>query len=61
MTPIEILQEQLYKYEKALQKSEESLRNGQITPELHHIHRTTNEPQIKKFKRAITILKAEEL
>ena len=61
MTPIEVLQEQLYKYEKALRKSEESFRAGQITPELHRIHRIRNEPQIKKFKRAIAILKAEEL
>jgi hypothetical protein len=61
MTPIEVLQEQLYKYEKALKKSEESLKAGQITPELHRIHRTNNEPEIKKFRRAIAILKAEEL
>jgi hypothetical protein len=50
MTPIEVLQEWLYKYERALKRSGEALRNGQITPELHRIHRTTNEPLIKKFK-----------
>lgn len=61
MTPIEVLQEQLYKYEKALKKSEESFKAGQITPELHHIYRTNNELQIKKFKQAIAVLKAEEL
>jgi hypothetical protein len=61
MTPIEILQEQLYKYEKALKKSEEALQKGQITPELHRIHRINNEPNISEFKRAIAILTAMEL
>jgi hypothetical protein len=61
MTPIEVLQEQLYKYEKALKKSEESLKAGQITPELHRIHRTNNEPQINLFEEAIKILKANNI
>jgi hypothetical protein len=61
MTPIEILQEQLYKYEHALEKSEKSFKAGQITSNLHQIHKTNNEPKIKEFKQAIAILKAEEL
>ena len=60
MTPIDILQEQLNKYEKAVRKSEEALSNAQITSELHQIHQKNNEPYIKKFRQAIAVLKAEE-
>lgn len=61
MTPIEILQEHLYKYEHALEKSEKAFKAGQITPALHRIHKINNEPKIKEFRIAIAILKAEEL
>jgi hypothetical protein len=57
MTPVEVLQEQLDKFEKNIKKSEESLAKGDITPELHRIHRTNNEPKIKEFKYAIRILR----
>ena len=57
MTPIEILEEQLYKYEKALEKSKVALHAGLITPELHRIHKTNNEPKIREFKLAIRILR----
>ena len=56
ITPKEVLQEQLYKHQKALSKSKEALRTGQITPELHRIHRTNNEPQIDLFEAAIRVL-----
>jgi hypothetical protein len=57
MKPIELLEEQLFKYEKALKKSEDSFKEGSITPELHRIHRTNVEPKIKEFKHAIRILR----
>jgi hypothetical protein len=56
MTPIEVLQEQLHKYEQALKKSEVAFKAGHITPELHRIHRTNNEPKIRVFKKAIEVL-----
>ena len=56
MTPVDILSEQLYKYKKALKKSKETFDAGKITPELHRIHRTNNEPAIELFELAITIL-----
>ena len=57
MTPLEVLQEQLNKYERALEKSKESLSKGDITPQLHQIHKTNNEPKIREFKLAIRILR----
>ena len=61
MTPVDILSEQLYKYKKALKKSKETFDAGKITPELHRIHRTNNEPAIEIFELAITILKENNI
>ena len=55
--PIELLQERLTEYEKALQKSFISLRDKQITPEVHDIHKRNLNPLIFEYKRAIEILK----
>jgi hypothetical protein len=56
MNPIKVLEEHLYKYEQALEKSSWALHNGKITPELHRIHKTNNEPKIRVFKKAIAVL-----
>jgi len=61
MTPREVLENLLYKYQRALQKSTEALRSDQITPELHRIHRTNLEPKIRMFEEAINILKANNI
>jgi hypothetical protein len=61
MKPSEVLQEILYKYEKNIEKSAVAFRSGLITPELHRIHKTNNEPKIEKFKKAIEILIKENL
>jgi hypothetical protein len=61
MTPIEVLEEELHKYERNITVSADALKVGLITPELHETHKTNNEPKIKEFKRAIAILKTAEL
>ena len=61
MTPREILEEQLYKYQKSLQKSAAALSAGSITTELHHIHQTNLEPKIAMFQEAVNVLKANNI
>ena len=61
MTPREVLENQLYKYQRALHKSADSLKAGQITPELHRIHRTNLEPKINLFEQAVKCLKENNI
>ena len=55
--PIELLQERLIEYEKALQKSFISFRDKKITEEEHNIHKRNLNPLIFDYKKAIEILK----
>jgi hypothetical protein len=57
MEPIELLQEELDKYKKALIKSKESLRKGEIDPYTHQIHYDNLIPKIQSFVHAINTLK----
>jgi len=56
MTPKELLKIELNKYEKALHKSFESFRAGQITKELHKTHKDNLEPLIFQYKQALVCL-----
>jgi hypothetical protein len=56
MTPKELLNEQLRRYEKALHKSFESFKVGQITKELHETHKGNLEPKIFQYKQTIQVL-----
>jgi hypothetical protein len=56
MTPIELLKDKLYEFEKALQKSFQSFKAGQITKELHETHQKNLEPLIFQYKQAINYL-----
>ena len=55
--PIELLQERLTGYEKALQKSFISFRDKKITEEEYNIHKRNLNPLIFEYKKAIDILK----
>lgn len=55
--PIELLQERLTEYEKALQKSFISFRDKKISEEEHNIHKRNLNPLIFEYKHAIDILK----
>ena len=55
-TPIELLKNRLHELEKALSKSFESLRAGNITSEIHEIHKKNLKPIIFNYKRAIQFL-----
>ena len=54
--PIELLQERLTEYEKALQKSFISFRDKQITHQEHDVHKKNLNPLIFEYKKAIEIL-----
>jgi len=56
MTPKELLKNQLFEYEKALQKSFESYRKGDITKELHETHKGNLQPLIFQYKQALNCL-----
>jgi hypothetical protein len=56
MNPIDLLKKQLNEYEKALHRSFESFKSGQITKDLHETHKSNLEPKIFKYKQAIQIL-----
>lgn len=55
--PIELLQERLTEYEKALQKSFISFRDKKISEEEHNIHKRNLNPLIFEYKHSIDILK----
>jgi len=58
MTPIELLQEKLAKYERALHKSFESFKKGEYSEELHNTHKKNLQPKIFEYQQAINLLKA---
>jgi hypothetical protein len=55
-TPIELLKNELNDLEKALHKSFESFKAGQITKEVHEIHKNNLNPMIFTYKRSIQFL-----
>ena len=57
MLPIELLQQELDKYNKALSKSNRSFYIGEITKEAHEIHLQNLTPIISNYKFAIILLK----
>lgn len=57
LTPIELLKERLYEYERALHKSFESFKKGEIVDELYTAHKENLQPLIFKYKQAINCLK----
>jgi hypothetical protein len=54
--PIELLKQRLNEYEKALHKSFESFKAGQISGDLHCTHKGNLQPLIFKYKQAIEVL-----
>lgn len=56
MTPIELLKEELNKWEKALQRSFKCFQGAEINSELHETHKKNLEPKIFQYKQAINIL-----
>lgn len=57
MEPITLLQKQLDVWESALKHSYTSFENGEITYEMHELHRANLEPKIELYNKAIKILK----
>jgi GTPase involved in cell partitioning and DNA repair len=57
MKPVELLEEELNKYKRALAKSAEALLEGKINNQRHQSHRENLTPKIKEFEYAIRILK----
>ena len=57
-TPKELIQDKLYELEKALQKSFESYRRGEISKELYNTHKENNTPLIFQYKQALNLLKS---
>ena len=55
--PIELLEEELYKYYKAKRKSETAYAEGGINLPTHEQHMENLNPIIKEYKTAIRILK----
>jgi len=56
MTPKELIKDKLNEYEKALHKSFESFRTGQITKELYETHKSNLEPLIFQYKQVLVCL-----
>jgi hypothetical protein len=56
MEPIELLKQELEKWEKALRKSCEFLEKKMITPEEHEMHKNNLTPKIHSYQYAIDIL-----
>jgi hypothetical protein len=56
MNPIQLLQQELNVYKRALELSKKKLAEGIITPELHETHKANLEPRISKFTQALRIL-----
>lgn len=57
MTPLKLLENQLFEYEKALQKSFESYQKGQLDKATHELHKSNLNPKIFQYKQAIELLK----
>jgi hypothetical protein len=61
MTPIELLQAELNKYQKALKKLEEAFRDNLIPENIYHERKGNLQPKISTYKRAVAILTSCEL
>lgn len=57
MEPIELLQEELNKYKRALVKSKESFEKGEIDETTHLTHKDNLMPKIQTFVHAVNTLK----
>lgn len=60
MEPIEVLKEALYRWERALEKSEQFFREKSISIQVHRLHKKNLEPKIQSFRRAIKILEEHD-
>lgn len=56
LSPIQLLDKELYELEHNLEKSKEIFEKGSITLELHETHVKNLTPIIKKYKQAIQLL-----
>jgi len=54
--PIELLKDKCREYERALHKSFEAWKAGQINEDLHITHKNNLQPIIFKYKQAISVL-----
>ena len=61
MTPIEVLQEELHKWENSLVKLEQAILNGQIPDSVYNERKNNILPKISSYKQAIAILKANDI
>ena len=57
MTPSELLQQELDKYKKALEKSKKAFIEGKITLCEHETHVSNLEPKINSYVNALRILR----
>ena len=60
MTPIELLKEQLYEYEKAFAKSFNAYTINKIDLKTHETHKANLLPKIEKYRQAIKTLEMYE-
>jgi hypothetical protein len=56
LTPLELLEHELHKWQKALKKSKEAFDEGEIDQLTHETHVGNLEPKIQEFKLAIRVL-----
>ena len=56
-TPLQLLEKRLFELEKALSKSFNSFKSGQINKETHLTHKSNLEPKIFEYKQAVDFLK----
>jgi hypothetical protein len=56
MEPLELLKQELEKWEKALRKSEDFLKKNMITMEEHETHKRNLIPKIQSYKHAINTI-----
>ena len=56
MESIEILKAKLNEHTKALRKSRNSFKRGDISPYVHEVHKKNLEPKIKHLFKAIEVL-----
>jgi hypothetical protein len=56
MTPLELLHQELDKYQMALKKSTESYKEGKIDHATNSLHKSNLDIKIQQYKKAIKIL-----
>ena len=57
-TPLELIQKELNSLKRALIKSDELFKNGEISKELNDLHRSNLLPNIEDYKKAINCLES---